>query len=115
MYVVEPLSPKGEWYAGRVKTDRADNNLFALNLKKKGDNPLSILKLNNKIITLGGSVVTAIDYPVKGELINMDLDGNGNKTYRVLKADNTTAECLAMYECNTSTILALLRCTLDPH
>ena len=27
--------PKGEWYAGRVKTNRADNNLFAINLKKK--------------------------------------------------------------------------------
>lgn len=64
--------------------------------KKKGDNPLSILKLNNKIITLGGSVVTAIDYPVKGELINMDLDGNGNKTYRVLSIDGKVAKVLGM-------------------
>ena len=26
--------------------------------KKKGDNPLSILKLNNKIITLEGGIIT---------------------------------------------------------
>lgn len=57
---------------------------------------MSILKLNNKIITLGGSVVTAIDYPVKGDLINMDLDGNGNKTYRVLSIDGKVAKMLSM-------------------
>lgn len=57
---------------------------------------MSILKLNNKIITLGGSVVTAIDYPIKGDLINMDLDGNGNKTYRVLSIDGKVAKVLGM-------------------
>ena len=57
--------------------------------KKERRYPLSILKLNNKIITLGGSVVTAIDYPVKGELINMDLDGNGNKTLRDIHLFNS--------------------------
>ena len=35
-----------------------NNNLFALNLKKRErDNPLNILKLNNKMITLGGSIL----------------------------------------------------------
>lgn len=57
---------------------------------------MSILKLDNKIVTLEGSVVTAIDYPVKGELINMDLDGNGNKTYRVLSIDGKIAKVLGM-------------------
>ena len=61
MYAAGRWSPKGEWYAGRVRTDRADNNLFALNLKKREkDNPLSILKLNNKIITLGGSALNYV-------------------------------------------------------
>ena len=63
---------------------------------------MSILKLNNKIITLGGSVVTAIDYPVKGELINMDLDGNGNKTYRVLAMKGNVAKLLGMSDISTS-------------
>ena len=63
---------------------------------------MSILKLNNKIVTLGGSVVTAIDYPVKGELINMDLDGNGNKTYRVLAMNGKVAKLLGMNDISTS-------------
>ena len=63
---------------------------------------MSILKLNNKIITLGGSVATAIDYPVKGELINMDLDGNGNKTYRVLAISGNVAKLLCMSDISTS-------------
>ena len=33
--------------------------------KKKGDNPLSILKLNNKIITLGGSALNYV-IPIYG-------------------------------------------------
>lgn len=65
---------------------------------------MSMLKLNNKIITLGGSVVTAIDYPVKGDLINMDLDGNGNKTYRVLSMDGKVAKMLSMSDTNASQV-----------
>lgn len=63
---------------------------------------MSILTLNNKIITLGGSVLTAIDYPVKGDLINMDLDGNGNKTYRVLAINGNVAKLLGMSDISTS-------------
>lgn len=40
----------------------------------------------------------------KGDLISMDLDGNGSKQYRVLKMDGNIAECIAMYAYNTSTI-----------
>lgn len=54
-----------------------------------------MLKLNNKIITLDGSVVTAIDYPVKGDLINMEvITGDGNSTFRILKMNGNIAKCL---------------------
>lgn len=65
---------------------------------------MSILKLNNKIITLGGSVVsyTPPPAPTKGNLINMDLDGNGNKTYRVLAINGNVAKLLGMSDISTS-------------
>ena len=61
---------------------------------------MSILKLNNKIVTLGGSVIK-VPLAKKDDLINMDLDGNGNKTYRILKMDNNIAEVMAMYDTST--------------
>ena len=61
---------------------------------------MSILTLNNKIITLGGRVIK-VPLAKKGDLINMDLDGNGNKTYRILKMDNNIAEVMAMYDTST--------------
>lgn len=61
---------------------------------------MSILKLNNTIITLNGSVIK-VPLAKKGDLINMDLDGNGNKTYRILKMDNNVAEVMAMYDTST--------------
>ena len=64
---------------------------------------MSILKLNNKIITLGGSVVSYIPpLAVKGDLINMNLDGNGNKTYRVLAMNGNVAKLLGMSDISTS-------------
>lgn len=64
---------------------------------------MSILKLNNKIITLGGSVLSYIPpLAVKGDLINMDLDGNGNKTYRVLAMNGKVAKLLGMNDISTS-------------
>ena len=62
---------------------------------------MSILKLNNKIITLGGSVLTN-SLAKKGDLINMDLDGNGNKTYRVLAISGNVAKLLGMSDISTS-------------
>lgn len=38
--------------------------------------------------------------PQKGDLILMDLDGNGDKEYRVLKINGNIAECLSMYDNN---------------
>ena len=80
---------------------------------------MSILKLNNKIITLGGSIVNYTPpLATKGDLINMDLDGNGNKTYRVLKCNGKVAEVVGMIpisntaqcwdEDNTTTIMGSL-------
>lgn len=65
---------------------------------------MSILTLNNKIITLGGSVVSYTPPPAatKGDLINMDLDGNGNKTYRVLAISGNVAKLLGMSDISTS-------------
>lgn len=62
---------------------------------------MSILKINNKIITLGGSVVK-VPLAKKGDLINMDLDGNGNKTYRVLAISGNVAKLLGMSDISTS-------------
>ena len=49
---------------------------------------MSILTLNNKIITLGGSVIKTSP-ATKSNLINMNLDNNENKTLKkVLKMDS---------------------------
>ena len=40
--------------------------------------------------------------PVKGDLINLDLDGNGNKQYRVIKCNGNVAQVMAMYDDLTS-------------
>lgn len=39
---------------------------------------------------------------VKGELLTMDLDGNGNKTYRVLAINGNVAKLLGMSDISTS-------------
>lgn len=58
---------------------------------------MSILTNNGKVFTLGGSVVKYTPPPpVKGDLINMDLDGNGNKTYRVLAMNGNVTKLLGM-------------------
>ena len=53
---------------------------------------MSILTLNNKIITLGGSVIKTSP-ATKSNLINMNLDNNENKTpKKVLKMDSNIAK-----------------------
>lgn len=42
--------------------------------------------------------------PTKGDLINMDLDGNGNKTYRVLGIKSNVAGLLGMSNISTSQV-----------
>lgn len=39
---------------------------------------------------------------VKGELLTMDLDGNGNKQYRVLSINNNIAKVFDMSDISTS-------------
>ena len=53
---------------------------------------MSILTLNNKIITLDGSVIKTSP-ATKSNLINMNLDNNENKTpKKVLKMDSDVAK-----------------------
>ena len=53
---------------------------------------MSILTLNNKIITLGGSVIKTSP-ATKSNLINMNLDNNENKTpKKVSKMDSNVAK-----------------------
>ena len=53
---------------------------------------MSILTLNNKIITLGGSVIKTSS-ATKSNLINMNLDNNENKIpKKVLKMDSDAAK-----------------------
>lgn len=70
----------------------------------KGGIPLSILTNNGKVFTLGGSVLnyTAPLMPIKGDLININLDGSGNKTYRVLIMNGNVAKLLGMSNISTS-------------
>ena len=41
---------------------------------------------------------------VKGELLTMDLDGNGNKQYRVLSVNNNIAKVFDMSDISTSQV-----------
>lgn len=64
---------------------------------------MSILTSNGKVFTLNGSVLNYTPPRVtKGDLINMDLDGNGNKTYRVLAINGNVAKLLGMNDISTS-------------
>lgn len=65
---------------------------------------MSILTNNGKVFTLGGSVLNYMPSPVptKGDLINMDLDSKGNKTYRVLVINGNMAKLLGMSNISTS-------------
>lgn len=66
---------------------------------------MSILTNNGKVFTLGGSVLNYTPpppAPTKGDLINMNLDGNGNKTYRVLVINGNMAKLLGMSNISTS-------------
>ena len=55
---------------------------------------MSILTLNNKIITLGGSVIKTSP-ATKSNLINMNLDNNENKIpKKVSKMDSDAAKTM---------------------
>ena len=63
---------------------------------------MSILTNNGKVFTLSGSVLNYTAPPTKGDLINIDLDGNGDKTYRVLAISGNVAKLLGMSDISTS-------------
>ena len=47
-------------------------------------------------------IIIPVIMPVKGDLINLDLDGNGAKQYRVLSMNGNVAKVMAMYDTLTS-------------
>ena len=56
---------------------------------------MQFLSKDGKFFMKDGKLVKYIPpLAVKGDLINMDLDGNGDKTYRVLKTHRNTALCM---------------------
>ena len=67
---------------------------------------MNILTNNGKVFTLSGSVLNYTSPPSpapnKGDLINIDLDGNGDKTYRVLAINGNVAKLLGMNDISTS-------------
>lgn len=83
----------------KAKVEIAINNAFIGNSENKADETDAFLyntddsKWEN--IKTGNGF-----YALKGDLISMDLDGNGDKQYRVLNINGNNAECLAMYTAN---------------
>ena len=43
-------------------------------------------------------IIIPVKMPVKGDLVNLDLDGNGAKQYRVLSVNGNVAKVMAMYD-----------------
>ena len=60
---------------------------------------MGIVMLNNKVLMSGNQMALYIPPIVpKGSLVNLDLDGNGNKQYRVIKCNGNVAQVIAMYD-----------------
>ena len=49
-----------------------------------------------------GSILSSPSIISKGSIVNLDLDGNGDKQYRVLKCNGNVAQIVAMYDTLTS-------------
>ena len=63
---------------------------------------MSTIVLNGKVLTVGGKALEYIQMPVKGDIVNLDLDGNGAKQYRVLSMNGNVAKVMTMYDDLTS-------------
>ena len=61
---------------------------------------MGIVMLNNKVLMSGNQMALYIPppMPVKGDILSMDLDGNGAKQYRVLSMNGDVAKVMAMYD-----------------
>ena len=60
--------------------------------------------LDNKVLMSGNQMALYIPppMPVKGDIVNLDLDGQGYKQYRVLSMNGDVAKVMAMYDDLTS-------------
>lgn len=65
---------------------------------------MGIVMLDNKVLMSGNQMALYIPPPIvpKGSLVKMNLDGNGNKQYRVIKCNGNVAQVMAMYDTLTS-------------
>ena len=57
--------------------------------------------LDNKVLMSGNQMALYVPPPPivpKGSLVNLDLDGRGNKQYRVIKCNGNVAQVMAMYD-----------------
>lgn len=83
----------------KAKVEIAINNAFIGNSENKADEIDAYLysDSNWKNIKTGNGF-----YALKGDLINMDLDGNGDKQYRVLNINDSKAMVLGMSDISTS-------------
>lgn len=83
----------------KAKVEIAINNAFIGNSENKADEIDAYLYSDSKWknIKTGNEV-----YALKGNLISMDLDGNGDKQYRVLKINGSKAMVLGMSDISTS-------------
>ena len=65
---------------------------------------MGIVMLNNKVLMSGNQMALYIPPPIvpKGSIVNLDLDGQGAKQYRVIKCNGNVAQVMAMYDTLTS-------------
>ena len=65
---------------------------------------MGIVMLDNKVLMSGNQMALYVPPPIvpKGSIVNLDLDGNGSKQYRVLKCKGNIAQVMAMYDTLTS-------------
>ena len=66
---------------------------------------MGIVTLNNKILMSGNQMALYVPPPPivpKGSIVNLDLDGQGVKQYRVIKCNGNLAQVMAMYDKLTS-------------
>lgn len=66
---------------------------------------MGIVMLDNKVLMSGNQMALYVPpppMPVKGDIVNLDLDGQGAKQYRVIKCNGNVAQVMAMYDTLTS-------------
>ena len=85
----------------KAKVEIAINNAFIGNSENKADEIDAFLCDTND--SKWKNIKTGNDfYALKGDLIYMDLDGNGDKQYRILKINGSKAMVLGMSDISTS-------------